>query len=120
MLLRTALIAGALIGLLNIVFVALDHGLPNIPVWFYLAQLLLLPAMLLPMYYFPQAATTRNFLHRAGLFALGWAVPFAIYKLSSDALKPNFDLAAALISYVVTLALLSLLFAAIRRPAKGA
>ncbi|WP_221088559.1 hypothetical protein [Deinococcus aquaedulcis] len=119
LLLRTALITGVVIGLLNIVFAALDYGLENLPLWFYAAQLLLLPAMILPMRYFPQASGTRDFLQRAGLFALGWAVPFAIYKFAHDVLSPVFDPVASLISYVVTVLLFSLIFAAIRRPKAG-
>ncbi|MBZ9716108.1 hypothetical protein [Deinococcus multiflagellatus] len=119
LLLRTALITGVVIGLLNIVFAALDYGLDNLPLWFYAAQLLLLPAMILPMRYFPQASVTRDFLQRAGLFALGWAVPFAIYKFAHDVLNPVFDPVSSLISYVVTVLLFSLIFAAIRRPKAG-
>ncbi|UBV43901.1 hypothetical protein LAJ19_06725 [Deinococcus taeanensis] len=114
--LRTALITGAVIGALNIVFAALDYGLEALPAWFFLAQLLLLPAMLLPMRYFPQAVLTRAFLARAGLYALGWAVPYAIYKFAHDVLSPAFNPLISLASYLVTVVVFSLLFAAIRRP----
>ncbi|MFN4250506.1 hypothetical protein [Deinococcus sp.] len=117
--LRTALITGAVIAVVNIVFASLEYGLPNLPWWFYAAQLLLLPAMLLPMRYFPQASVTPDYLRRAGLFALGWAVPYAIYKFAHDVLSPVFSPGASLVGYVVTVALFSLIFAAVRRPGAG-
>ena len=116
--LRTALITGAVIAVVNIVFASLGYGLPNLPWWFYAAQLLLLPAMLLPIRYFPQAAVTRELLPRAALYAMGWAVPYAIYKFAHDALSPAFQPAGSLVSYLITVALFSLLFAAIRRPTR--
>lgn len=116
--LRTALITGVVIAAVNILFAALDYGLDTLPVWFYLAQLLLLPAMLLPIRYFPQAAVTRELLPRAALYAMGWAVPYAIYKFAHDALSPAFQPAGSLVSYLITVALFSLLFAAIRRPTR--
>lgn len=114
--LRSAAITGALIGALNVIFAGLDYGFERLPVWFYLVQLLLLPAMLLPLRMFPQAAQTRPYLQRAGLYILGWAVPYAIYKFSSDALSPAFSPANSLVSYLIMVILFGALFAAIRRP----
>lgn len=114
--LRTALITGAVIGVLNIVFTGVQYGFEMLPVWFYLAQLLLIPAMVLPMRLFPQAAVTTDYLRRAGLFAMGWAVPYAIYKFSADALNPLFSPVSSLASYVLLVLVFALLFAAIRRP----
>lgn len=116
LLLRTALITGLVIGALNLVFSGLQYGFDRLPVWFWLAQLLLIPAMLLPMRFFPQAAVTRGFVRRAALYALGWAVPYAIYKFAADALSPAFSPAASLGSYVLMVTVFALLFAAIRRP----
>ena len=113
---RTALITGLVIGALNIVFGGIEYGFDRLPVWFYLVQLLLIPAMLVPMFYFPQAAVARDFLRRAAYFALGWAVPFAIYKFSLDVLNPNFSAAASLGSYLFVIAAFSLIMAAVRRP----
>lgn len=116
LLLRSALIMGLLIAALNIVFAGLHYGFAGLPLWFYAAQLLLLPAMLIPLRAFPQAAQTPDYLRRAGRYALGWAVPFAVYKFSGDALDPAFSPPASLISYLFTVALFALIFAAIRRP----
>ncbi|GGK23177.1 hypothetical protein GCM10008955_15880 [Deinococcus malanensis] len=116
MLLRTALITGLVIGALNIVFAGVQYGFDTLPVWFYLAQLLLIPAMILPMRFFPQAAMTRDFGRRAALFGLGWAVPYAIYKFAGDVLSPTFNPAASLISYLVMVLVFAVLFATIRKP----
>ncbi|WP_291429648.1 hypothetical protein [Deinococcus sp.] len=118
-LLRTALITGLVIAAVNIVFAALDYGLDRLPWWFYVAQLLLIPAMTLPMRYFPQASVTPEYGRRAGLFALGWAVPYAVYKFTGDVLSPAFNPAASLVGYVIAVALFSLIFAALRRPQAG-
>ncbi|CAM3192328.1 hypothetical protein DESA109040_02035 [Deinococcus saxicola] len=115
---RTALITGLIIGALNIVFGGVEYSFANLPIWFYLVQLLLIPAMLVPMFYFPQAAVARDFLRRAAYFAMGWAVPFAIYKFSLDVLNPNFSPAASLLSYLVVIAAFSLIMAAVRKPIK--
>lgn len=115
---RTALITGVIIGALNIVFGGIEYGFASLPIWFYLVQLLLIPAMLVPMFYFPQAAVHPDFLHRAAYFAMGWAVPFAIYKFSLDVLSPNFSPAASLISYLLVITIFSLVMAAIRKPVK--
>lgn len=115
---RTALITGLIIGALNIVFGGFEYGFDRLPIWFYLVQLLLIPAMLVPMFYFPQAAVARDYLRRAAYFAMGWAVPFAIYKFSLDVLNPNFSPAASLSSYVVVIVAFSLIMAAIRKPVK--
>nr|WP_202409099.1 hypothetical protein [Deinococcus xianganensis] len=112
------MITGVVIAAVSILFAALAYGLDVLPPWFYLAQLLLLPAMLLPIRYFPQAAVTREFLPRAALYAMGWAVPYAIYQFSHDALSPAFQPAGSLVSYLITVAVFSLLFAAIRRPGR--
>jgi hypothetical protein len=113
---RTALVTGLIIAALNIVFGGLEYGFARLPVWFYLAQLLLIPAMLVPMRYFPLAAVTTDFLRRAAYFALGWAVPFAIYKFSLDVLNPLFSPAASLISYLTVIIAFALIMAAVRRP----
>ncbi len=115
---RTALITGLVIGALNIIFGGVEYGFASLPVWFYLAQLLLIPAMLVPMFYFPQAAVARDFLRRAAYFAMGWAVPFAIYKFSLDVLSPTFSPAASLISYLFVIAAFSLIMAAVRKPTR--
>ena len=115
---RTALITGLVIGALNIVFGGLEYGFARLPIWFYLVQLLLIPAMLVPMFYFPQAAVARDFPRRALYFALGWAVPFAIYKFSLDVLSPSFSPAASLLSYVVVIVIFSLVMAALRKPVR--
>ena len=114
--LRTALVTGLLIGLVNIAFAGWQSGFSTLPLWFYLCQLLLLPAMLIPMQLFPQAALTAAYLPRAGLYALGWAVPYALYKFSSDALTPAFDPLASFVSYLVTVLLFGLIFAVLRAP----
>ncbi|SEI58099.1 hypothetical protein SAMN04488058_10138 [Deinococcus reticulitermitis] len=116
LLLRSALIMGLLIAALNTLFAGLSFGFDRLPLWFYAVQLLLLPAMLIPLRIFPQAAQTPEFLRRAGRYALGWAVPFAIYKFSADALDPAFSPPVSLVSYLVTGALFALIFAALRRP----
>lgn len=117
---RSAVISGLLIGALNIVFAGTQYGFNALPIWFYLAQLLLIPAMLLPMRYFPMASMTSDFLSRAGLYALGWAVPYAIYKFSGDALSPGFNPVNSLLSYLVIVVVFSLVFAVLRAPkAKG-
>ncbi|GGO23180.1 hypothetical protein GCM10008949_11160 [Deinococcus humi] len=115
---RTALITGLVIGALNIIFGGVEYGFARLPIWFYLAQLLLIPAMLVPMFYFPQAAVARDFMRRAAYFAMGWAVPFAIYKFSLDVLSPTFSPAASLISYIFVIAAFSLIMAAVRKPTR--
>ncbi|MDV6375803.1 hypothetical protein [Deinococcus arenicola] len=115
---RTALITGLVIGALNIVFGGIEYGFDRLPIWFYLVQLLLIPAMVVPMFYFPQASVHPDFLHRAAYFAMGWAVPFAIYKFSLDVLNPAFSPAASLISYLLVIAVFSVVMAAIRKPNK--
>lgn len=114
--LRSAVVTGLLIAAVNVLFAGLDYGFNRLPLWFYLVQLLILPAMLLPLRMFPQAAMTPDYLRRAALYALGWAVPYAIYKFSSDALNPAFTPAASLVGYLFTVMLFALLFAAIRKP----
>lgn len=116
LLLRTVVITGVVIGVLNIVFAGLEYGFDGLPLWFYLSQLLLIPAMFIPMRLFAQAAVTPEFLRRASLYALGWAVPYAIYKFAADALNPAFSPAFSLVSYLGTVALFALIFSAIRRP----
>ena len=116
--LTSALISGVLIGLLNIVFSGLQFGFSNLPLWFYAAQLLMIPAMLFPMRFFPQAGVTENFVQRTALFALGWAVPYAIYRFSGDALSENFDPLRSLGSYLWLMVILSVAFAVLRAPRK--
>ena len=119
LLLRTVLVTGLLIAALNVVFTGLEYGFGSLPLWFWLAQLLLLPAMLAPTRVFPQAAVTRPYLRRAGLFALGWSAPYAVYRLSSDALRPDFNGLASLLSLLVVCLLFGLIFAALRKPPVG-
>lgn len=115
---RNALILGLIMGALNVAFSGFNYGFDALPAWFYLAQLLLLPAMLLPLRYFPQATQTRDFVPRAALYAMGWGVPYAVYTFSHDALSPAFDPVATLGAYLIAVAVFSLLFAAIRRPGR--
>lgn len=110
------LLTGLLIAALNVIFSALEFGLGRLPLWFWLAQLLLLPAMLAPARLFPEASAAPGYPRRAGLYALGWAAPFAVYKLSGDALRPDFYPLASLIGVVVICVVFGLIFAAIRRP----
>ncbi|SMB94533.1 hypothetical protein [Deinococcus hopiensis] len=119
LLLRTVLTLGLLFAVLNVVLTGLQYGFGSLPLRFWLAQLLLLPAMLAPARMFPQAAITRPYLQRAGLFALGWSAPLAVYRLSSDALRPDFVAAASLLSLGVICVLFGLIFAALRRPPEG-
>lgn len=114
--LRTALLTGLVIGAVNIVFAGVEYGFATLPIWFYLVQLLLLPAMLFPTRLFPQAATTRAFAQRAGLYALGWAAPYAVYTFSSDALNIAFDPARTLLRYLLYVAIFGLVFAYLRAP----
>lgn len=116
LLLRSALMTGLIIGVLNIVFAGLQFGFSSLPIWFYLAQLLLIPAMLLPMRFFPQAAMTSNFMERAGLYALGWAVPYAVYKFAGDAVSPTFSPQSSLVTYLITVLIFGVAFAIIRAP----
>lgn len=112
------LMSGVLIGALNIMFSGLQYGFPSLPWWFYAAQLLLIPAMLFPMRFFPQAALTQNFVQRTALFALGWAVPYAIYKFSGDVLNEAFTPLRSLGSYLWFMVILSMVFAVLRAPRK--
>lgn len=116
LLLRSMLVTGLLIAVLNVTFAVIEYGFAILPPWFWLAQLLLLPAMLGPVWLFPQAMQTRSYLNRAGLYALGWAAPYAVYKLTGDALHPGFSAGASLIAVVITCILFGLIFAAIRKP----
>ena len=116
---RAALGTGLIIGVVNLLFSGWEYGFRSLPLWFYLMQLLLLPAMLLPMQLFPQASMTRDFFKRAGLFALGWAVPYAIYKLSADALSLNFSPLSSLLGYLLMLLFFGVLFAVLRAPKDG-
>ncbi|ANE43191.1 hypothetical protein SU48_04765 [Deinococcus puniceus] len=116
LLLRTVVLTGVLIGGVNIIFAGVEYGFAALPLWFYLSQLLLIPAMFIPMRLFAQASITPEFLRRAGLYALGWAVPYAIYKFAGDALNPAFSPVASLIGYLVTILLFAGIFAAIRKP----
>lgn len=115
---RSAVVAGLVVAAVNILFTGLEYGFGNLPLWFYAMQLLLLPAMLLPLHFFPLAGQTQNFLHRMALFAQGWAVPYAIYRLSADAMSLTFSPLGSFISYLVMLLMLSALFAVLRTPKK--
>ncbi|MDB5045448.1 MAG: hypothetical protein JWQ08_1498 [Deinococcus sp.] len=114
--LRTVIFTGVLIGGLNIVFAGVQYGFAGLPIWFYLSQLLIIPAMFIPLRLFAQAAVTPEFLRRASLYALGWAVPYAIYKFAGDALNPAFSPVFSLVSYLGTVILFAGIFAAIRKP----
>lgn len=109
-------VTGLLIAALNVLFAGVEYGLAQLPLWFWLSQLLLIPAMLAPARLFPQAMASRNYLTRAALYALGWAAPYAVYKFTGDALRPTFSPTASLMGVVVTCALFGLIFAALRRP----
>lgn len=116
LLLRSLVVTGLLIAALNVIFAGVEYGFGRLPLWFWLAQLLLIPAMLVPARLFPEAGATRAYLRRAGLFALGWSAPYAIYKFTGDALRPDFNANASLFAVVFTCLLFGLIFAAIRRP----
>ncbi len=116
LILRTALVTGLVIGVVNIIFAGIQYGFAELPLWFYLAQLLLIPAMLFPGRLFPQAATTKNFFQRAALYALGWAVPYAVYTFSADALYLAFDPARTLLKYLLMVLMFGVLFAVVRAP----
>jgi hypothetical protein len=116
LLLRTVIFTGVLIGGVNIIFAGVEYGFAALPIWFYLSQLLLIPAMFIPMRMFAQASITPEFLRRASLYALGWAVPYAIYKFAGDALNPAFSPGFSLASYLITVVLFAAIFAAIRKP----
>lgn len=107
---------GVVIGAVNIVFAGVENGFANLPIWFYLVQLLLIPAMIFPSRLFPQAAVTKNYLQRAGLYALGWAVPYAVYTFSSDALSIAFDPVRTLLKYLLMVVIFGAVFAVLRAP----
>ena len=117
LLLRSMIVTGLMIAALNVLFAGVEYGFGNLPLWFWLAQLLLLPAMLLPARLFPVAASTRPFLRRASIYALGWLAPYGVFKLTGDALRPDFSLDASLIGLVLLCLVFGLIFAAIRKPA---
>ena len=116
LLLRSMVVTGLLIAALNVVFAGVEYGFGSLPAWFWLAQLLLIPAMLVPARMFPEAAATRPFARRAGLYALGWLAPYAVYRFTQDALGPSFNANASLFAVIFTCVLFGLIFAAIRRP----
>lgn len=116
LLLRSMLVTGLLIAALNVVFAGVEYGFGNLPAWFWLAQLLLIPAMLVPARMFPEAAATRAYPRRALLFALGWLAPYAVYRFTGDALRLTFNPTATLFTIVLTCVLFGLIFAAFRRP----
>nr|WP_103127967.1 hypothetical protein [Deinococcus aerius] len=116
LLLRSLVVTGLLIAALNVVFAGVEYGFGRLPLWFWLTQLLLIPAMLVPARMFPEAAATRAYPRRAGLYALGWLAPYAVYKFTGDALRPDFNANASLLAVVVTCLLFGLIFAALRRP----
>ena len=102
---------------LNIFFSAGQHGgLSNLPLWFYLAQLLLIPAFIFNVQLFPQASRTPGFAQRVGLYALGWLLPFGVYKLSADLLSPVFSLGVSLTSLLVICLVFGVIMAYLRRP----
>lgn len=109
------IVTGLLIAALNIVFAGVEYGFGALPVWFWLAQLLLIPAMLVPARIFPEAAATRAYPRRAALYALGWLAPYAVYRFTGDALRPLFSAPGSLLAIVFTCVLFGLIFAAIRR-----
>lgn len=118
-LLRIALIASVIMAALNIFFAAGPFGgISALPLWFFLAQLLLIPAFVFNVQLFPQANRTPEFARRVGLYALGWALPFGVYKLTQDLLSPTFSAGVSLMSLLVTCLLFGVVMAFIRRPHK--
>ncbi|AWN23214.1 hypothetical protein DKM44_08225 [Deinococcus irradiatisoli] len=116
-LLRIALIASLVMAALNVFFAAGQiGGLSALPLWFYLAQLLLIPAFIFNVQLFPQASRTPDFVRRSGLYALGWALPFGVYKLSQDMLSPVFSVGVSLFTLLVTCLLFGVVMAFLRRP----
>lgn len=115
---RTAVLAGTFIAALNIILTGMQYGFMALPIWLYLVQLLLIPAMLVPMRYFPQASLEPNFAKRALLYAQGWSVPYTIYKFSGDAVSPLFQPVVSVSNYFFTVIVFGLLMAAIRKPLK--
>lgn len=116
-LLRIALIAAVIMAALNIFFAAGQFGgVSALPLWFYLVQLLLFPAFIFNVQLFPQASQTPAFARRVGLYALGWALPFGVYKLSQDMLSPAFSLGVSLITLLVTCLLFGVVMSFLRRP----
>lgn len=116
LLLRSMLVTGLMIAALNVLFAGVEYGFGNLPLWFWLAQLLLLPAMLLPARLFPVAASTRPFLRRASIYALGWLAPYGVFKVTGDALRPDFSLDASLIGLILLCWIFGLVFATLRKP----
>ncbi len=110
------MIAGAVIGVVNVLFAGFRHGFGTLPVWFYAVQILLIPAMMYTLPMFRRAMVTPDFPRRAALYALGWAPPYLIYSLSSELLNPDVNPVAALSNALVFLLLFAVIFAAIRRP----
>jgi hypothetical protein len=110
-----ALVAAVIMAGLNILFSAGQYGLSALPGWFYVAQLFLIPAFILNVQLFPRANAAPQFATRAGLYALGWALPFSVYKLSQDLLSPAFNLGFSLVSLVVTCLIFGLIMAYLRR-----
>ncbi|WP_161882137.1 hypothetical protein [Deinococcus alpinitundrae] len=116
-LLRIALIAAVIMAALNVFFAASQYGgLNTLPLWFFLSQLLLIPAFIFNVQLFPQASRTADFARRTGLYALGWALPFGVYKLSQDLLSPAFSLGVSLVSLLVTCLLFGVVMSFLRRP----
>lgn len=116
-LLRIALIAALIMAALNIFFAAGQFGgISALPLWFYLVQLLLFPAFIFNVQLFPQASQTPDFARRVGLYALGWALPFGVYKISQDMLSPAFSLGVSLLTLLVTCLLFGVVMSFLRRP----
>lgn len=114
--LRAAVLAGAAIGVVNILFAGFRYSFGTLPVWFYLSQLLLIPAMFYTLPMFRRAMVTPDFLTRAGRYALGWAPPYLVYSLSGELLLPDVNPVTALLNALLLLAVFAVVFAAIRRP----
>ncbi|EYB68731.1 hypothetical protein DEIPH_ctg017orf0069 [Deinococcus phoenicis] len=118
-LLRSLLLTGLLIAAVNVIFAGVEYGFGNLPAWFWLAQLLLLPAMLGPLRLFPHVLAVRPYLARAGRFALGFAAPYAVMQFTERALRPDFSAGLTLFNVVFFCLLMGLFCAAIYKPRGG-
>lgn len=110
------MLAGTVIAVVNVLFVGTRYGFGALPGWFYLVNLLLIPAMFFTLPMFRRAMTTRPYAQRAGLYAVGWAPPYLIYSVSGEALRPGVNLSAVVVSSLLFVVIFALVFAAIRKP----
>lgn len=116
---RALLVTGLLLAVVNVLFAGTQYGFARLPAWFWLSQLLLIPAMLGPLRLFPQAMSARTYLPRAGLFALGFAAPYAVTQFTERALSPAFSAGQTLFNVVFFCGLMGLFFAAVWKPRAG-